>query len=359
MSSVIIAGDTSGTVTLQAPSAAGSTVLTLPSGSGTVLTTNTSSITPEANGGTGTTTGYYGFKNRIINGAMFISQRGTSFSGTSSIYTLDRWKWQIPTGGGVTQITSTISGFAYSWKYISTGSNSYMQMGQQIEYSNFYDCAGQTVTISFWAKANNTNSGSTALIGRMRYLTSVDGACIFAGINTDTSITISTTATKYTFTYSVPSNAQSLSCEFVLGSNVSGDGFEITGVQLEKGSTATSFDYRPYGTELALCQRYGLKVEQQQNTGDVVSTGGNVNTKFTFPVTMRATPTASLITAGSWIVGNGYSANYTSSSAAISGQALTPSGGRVNVNGFTFASNFFASGTDAAGTAVMFMSAEL
>ena len=229
-----------------------------------------------------------GFKNRIINGAMGISQRGTSFSGTSSIYTLDRWKWQVPTGGGVTQITSTISGFAYSWKYISTGSNSYMQMGQQIEYSNFYDCAGQTVTISFWAKANNTNSGSTALIGRMRYLTSVDGACIFVGINTDTSITISTTATKYTFTYSVPSNAQSLSCEFVLNSNVSGDGFEITGVQLEKGTTATSFDYRPYGTELALCQRYFFNFN---NVYQAVLLSGTAVTGYIYPVTMRTTPT--------------------------------------------------------------------
>lgn len=295
MSSVVIAGDTSGTVTLQAPAVSGTTTLTLPATSGTVIV-GTSGVTAEANGGTGTTTGYYGFKNRIINGAMMISQRGTSFSGTSSIYTLDRWKWQIPTGGGVTQITSTISGFAYSWKYISTGSNSYMQMGQQIEYSNFYDCAGQTVTISFWAKANNTNSGSTALIGRMRYLTSVDGACIFAGINTDTSITISTTATKYTFTYSVPSNAQSLSCEFVLNSNVSGDGFEITGVQLEKGTTATSFDYRPYGTELSLCQRYFWKTNQNNvaQTGCLNGTFRNsttVDAVTQFPVTMRASPT--------------------------------------------------------------------
>ena len=245
------------------------------------------------------------FKNRIINGAMGISQRGTSFSGTSSIYTLDRWKWQIPTGGGVTQITSTISGFAYSWKYISTGSNSYMQMGQQIEYSNFYDCAGQTVTISFWAKANNTNSGSTALIGRMRYLTSVDGACIFAGINTDTSITISTTATKYTFTYSVPSNAQSLSCEFVLGSNVSGDGFEITGVQLEKGSTATSFDYRPYGTELSLCQRY-YEVSVFNNYGGYFTTANYTGASWQYKVTKRVSPTVTLAS-GSSTLNNGNS----------------------------------------------------
>ena len=344
---------------LAAPPAIGSTtpntgsftsILAAGTVTGTTLVATNSVNTPNT----------FGFKNRIINGAMFISQRGTSFSGTSSIYTLDRWKWQIPTSGGVTQITSTISGFAYSWKYISTGSNSYMQMGQQIEYSNFYDCAGQTVTISFWAKANNTNSGSTALIGRMRYLTSVDGACIFAGINTDTSITISTTATKYTFTYSVPSNAQSLSCEFVLNSNVSGDGFEITGVQLEKGTTATSFDYRPYSTELALCQRYCLKLQDLQNMGGVSSASTQCQTRYAFPVTMRAAPTASITTAGSWQISDDYTGDFTASTVSIVQQQLGVEGGRLYLGGFTGLINgrWYAS-SNGAGTAVICLSAEL
>ena len=254
---------------------------------------NVTGVLTESHGGTGTTTGYYGFKNRIINGAMMISQRGTSFTGTAPQYTLDRWRFQIPTAGGVTQITSTIAGFAYSWKYISSGSNAYMQMGQPIEYNNFYDCDGQTVTISFWAKANNTNAGSTALIGRMRYLSAVDGACIFAGANTDTAITITTTATKYTFTYAVPANAGSISCEIVLNANVSGDGFELTGVQLEKGTTATSFDYRPYGTELALCQRY-YQLLGQGFTGCVEGTSNiTINEKFQVP--MRSAPSTTIV----------------------------------------------------------------
>jgi hypothetical protein len=103
-----------------------------------------------------------------------------------------------------------------------------------------------------------------------------------------------------------------------------------------------------------------LRVEQQQNTGDTCSTGTNANVRFTFPVTMRTSPTASLTTAGSWIVGNGFSANYTASSVSIVSQNISPSAGRVNLGGFpSFGSNFFVSGSDAVGTAVMFMSAEL
>jgi hypothetical protein len=66
--------------------------------------------------------------------------------------------------------------------------------------------------------------------------------------------------------------------------------FYITGVQLEKGSTATSFDYRPYGTELALCQRYAYPIRGGYsgfgNGTTVIDTG------FNFPVEMRSVPSA-------------------------------------------------------------------
>jgi hypothetical protein len=73
MSSVVISGDTSGAITLSAPAVAGTTTLTLPATSGTVLQSGTT--VTEAQGGTGTTVGYNGFKNRIINSAMVIDQR--------------------------------------------------------------------------------------------------------------------------------------------------------------------------------------------------------------------------------------------------------------------------------------------
>jgi hypothetical protein len=92
MSSVVISGDTSGAITLSAPAVAGTTTLTLPATSGTVLQSGTT--VTEAQGGTGTTVGYYGFKNRIINGAMVIDQRnaGASITATNSVlFSVDRF----------------------------------------------------------------------------------------------------------------------------------------------------------------------------------------------------------------------------------------------------------------------------
>ena len=332
--------------------------------SGTITSENVSSTKLQYNPSTGTlksvgqfsSDSTFGFKNRIINGAMGIWQRGTSQS-TSGYGSVDRF--QFDNAGTYTQSTDVPAGFKYSCGVSVTSATTYGVIKQNIESLNCIDLSGQTVTLSFWYK---NLTGSTTMTANLYYANASDN---FAGgttlIQSQQFTGVLNTWTKYSLTYTnLPAGVLNGLQVYIYSADASvAPSYRITGVQLEKGTTATSFDYRPYGTELALCQRYGLKVEQQQNTGDVVSTGGNVNTKFTFPVTMRATPTASLITAGSWIVGNGYSANYTSSSAAIGGQALTPSGGRVNVNGFTFASNFFASGTDAAGTAVMFMSAEL
>jgi hypothetical protein len=203
-------------------------------------------------------TGGFGFRNRVINGDMRIDQRnaGASVSPAgSAVYIADRWKIQS-VSGTAQRISSTLSGFANSFKYTSSGSNAYMQMGQQIEFVNCSDLQNQTVVISFRAKANNANSGSTALTVRTRTAAAVDGAALFAGSNSDTSVTLTTSDAIYTVTRTFPSTFGALSLEFVLGSHVSSDGIEITGIQLEKGSTATSFDYRDYGRELALCQRY-------------------------------------------------------------------------------------------------------
>ena len=80
----------------------------------------------------------------------------------------------------------------------------------------------------------------------------------------------------------------------VVGTN--GATFYITGVQLEKGSTATSFDYRPYGQELALCQRYYYKITAPANDtrsfiGYAYSSTITVNT-FVFKQPMRVAPSA-------------------------------------------------------------------
>ena len=254
-----------------------------------------------------------GMKNRIIDGGFIINQRGY-VSGTSlsaGAYAHDRWK----AGSGGCTYTFTQAALGVNTTITITAGT----LVQVIEGCNLAE--GGTYVLSWTGTAQGRLNGGSY---------GASGSVVITGWTAGTNLNV----------------------EFNTGT--------LGSVQLEKGSTATSFDYRPYGTELILCQTYGLRVEQQTNTGDVCSSGSTTNVRFTFPVTMRATPTASLITAGSWIVGNGYSTNYTSASASIVAQSLTPKGGRVNIGGFSgFGSNFFVSGTDSVGTAVMFMSAEL
>jgi hypothetical protein len=101
--------------------------------------------------------------------------------------------------------------------------------------------------------------------------------------------------------------------------------FYITGVQLEKGSTATSFDYRPYGTELALCQRYALGFATSQGLGaGMWYLAGYAIHQIEFPIQMRSAPTATTNTATGrfYIVGNSVNStagNITINVASISG----------------------------------------
>jgi hypothetical protein len=137
--------------------------------------------------------------------------------------------------------------------------------------------------------------------------------------------------------------------------------FYITGVQLEKGSTATSFDYRPYGTELQLAQRYGYAVNNCL-TGFANGTTV-VDASFAFPVTMRSNPTLTVGTAVMTAFGTGGS--FAQSSAASSlPSSVTQNGATLRFSNFTgltsnavYLINNAASGTVTAYSS--FLSAEL
>jgi hypothetical protein len=240
---------------------------------------------------------YTGFKNRIINGGMDIWQRGTSTTTTGNTYLADRWVSAFATGGTVSQETSSIpTGSRYAWKFVASASNAFMQMGQQIEFMNCLDLQNTTVTISFMARSVNSNAGSTALTVRTRTIAGVDGACIFAGSNSDTAVTLTTTWTRYTVTRTLPSTFGSLSLEFILGSHVSGDGFMLSQVQLEAGTVASTFDRRDYGRELMMCQRYYEVGSLKTYIGGASASGISIATIF--KVTKRSGPTMSYGTAG-------------------------------------------------------------
>jgi hypothetical protein len=339
MASVVISGDTSGTVTLSAPAVSGSTTLTLPATSGTILQSGT--VVTEAQGGNGTTTGYYGFKNRIINGAMVIDQRnaGASFTNSNaSVYGVDRWVTYGITSAVLTcqQVTDAPSGFSNSFKLTvstaTTANDGGVFPAQKIEASNCTDLmwgtsTAATITVSFWVKASVTGTYNTSFIfygpSSLYYVSTftvnsantweyktvtvagptTGGA--FSGASNAAylawyTVTIGSTGnTTYSTTNTWSSSTSPKSSGTVnIGSTLNAT-LQVVGCQLEKGSTATSFDYRPYGTELNLAQRYFYTIPA--NSVGLGGWGNYYNaTSGTFfyynPVTMRSGPTVSNIT---------------------------------------------------------------
>jgi hypothetical protein len=280
--------------------------------------------------------GLYGFKNRIINGAMVIDQRnaGASVTPADQAYTLDRWVYIADQASKCT-IEQTISGvsapagFSNYLGVTSTAATTITTsqvfgVVQRIEGYNMADFAwgtasAATVTLSFWVRSSLTGTFGGSLRnddGNYNYPFSYTISSANTWEQKSVTITGATSGTWLT------TNGRAMQVVFGLGAGATVSGtagawstsnfwsatgatqvlatngatFYITGVQLEKGSTATSFDYRPYGTELALCQRY----YEQYNFGNRTSMyGGASNTStaefpFRYMVTKRASPTISI-----------------------------------------------------------------
>ena len=277
----------------------------------------------------GTNAQYTGFKNRIINGAMVIDQRNAGASvtnTTSNLYTLDRWaclgsqssKFTIQQNAN--SITPPVGFVNYlgctSSSAYTVGSGDYFQINQIIEGYNIADLGwgtanAKTIILSAWVYSSLTgtfggalrNSGSarcypfTYTISSANTWTQV--SITIVGDTSGTWLTTNGHGIQVVFslgmgsTYSgtagvwASSNyASATGATSVVGTN--GATFYITGVQLEKGSTATSFDYRPYGQELSLCQRYFVTLQEGIWTANG---SGTATAGIYMPVTMRATPT--------------------------------------------------------------------
>ena len=288
-------------------------------------------------------------RNKIINGAFDIWQRGITFAGGQ--YGADRFNSGAGSNAFTITQTSGIGGSRYAAKLTQTGSNSFTQFGTQIEFNNCYDLQNQTVTISFVAQANNTNSGSTGFIARTRTIAGIDGACLFTGSNADTSITLTTTATRYTVTRALPATFGSLSLEFCTNAGVTGDGYTISNIQLELGSAATPFN-RAGGTiqgELAACQRYYYRTSSATNSNPAYSlfcTGFASSTTqilatVNFPVSMRIAPSALDTSAMSTFYSEGGNTWNTPTSISIGGSIQNNLGQIVIVkSGFTSGANY-------------------
>lgn len=238
-----------------------------------------------------------GFKNYIINGGFDVWQRGTSFSGSSE-YTADRWKAQIAGDVGTkNKSTNVPTGYKYALNLAITGSASFTQIGQHIEFVNFKGLCGKTATLSFWVKANNTNI--SAMTYRIRYSTNLeDETILFTGSTlVSGSKTVSTNWQQHTTSFVVPTGTTSMTIEFSTGAVSNGDIFYITGVQLEEGSVATPFEQRPYGLELLMCKRYYGTVSFYARDDDAM-TNGTRGVYSPYPVNPRVIPTIGVISVG-------------------------------------------------------------
>ena len=235
---------------------------------------------------------YTMFKNRLINGGMGIWQRGTTTS-TNGAYLADRWS-VYSNSGTITGSRSTDvpANFQYSFSASGTG---YPQVTQRIEAVNCLDLSGQTITVSFWAK-QTSGAGAGSIGVQLTYAGSSDNWTAPVVIGTNPTFTGTTGWVQYSATYTnLPSNVLNGLAVTVYGNTVGSATVLFTGVQLEKGSTATSFDYRPYGTELQLCQRYCLRLTDSTNNftmyGSFTAASATLAYGAIQGTTMRVTPT--------------------------------------------------------------------
>jgi len=204
----------------------------------------------------------FGFKNRIINGQMQIAQRATSATITAGstiaagYSTVDRF-YVYCTGANVTAAQVAGTGATMNRLQITgAASVTAIGIGQRIEQLNSYDMAGTTATLSL----DISNSLLTTVTWTAFYANTADTFGTLASptrtqIATGT-FTVTSTLTRYSTQISIPAAATTgIEVVLTVGAQTSGT-WVIGNLMLEESSIATSFDYRPYGTELQLCQRY-------------------------------------------------------------------------------------------------------
>jgi hypothetical protein len=299
-------------------------------------------------------TGGFAFRNRLINSDMRIDQRNagasTSVPNATIVYGVDRTLVYEDTGASsctVQQVADAPSGFVNSLRFtVGTGSTATAAQlavaEQRVEGFNFADSAygtasAQTFTLSFWVKSSLTGTYCVGLRNASDNRSYVATYTINSASTWEyKTITIAgdTSGTWGT------GNGIGISVRFDLGSGsnyrtstlnswqagllfsnssqanligTSSATWQVTGVQLEKGSTATSFDYRPYGTEFALCQRY-----YQTSTGycyiAAKPAGGNTGWVYnSLPVVMRSAGTGTILS-----VANTIGANWTIDGTSVS-----------------------------------------
>lgn len=286
----------------------------------------------------------FGFKNRIINGGMVIDQRNAgasvSIDQTGGTYTLDRWYGRDDSPGAysIQQVSDAPTGFKNSLKITitATGNPSASQygfIGTWIEGLNCSDLAwgtsgAITAILSFWVKSSVTGQFGGSITNGAQdraypFSFTINAAntweqksVTITGDTSGTWLTTNGAGIGVNFAVGIGSNFLGTTNTWVGSFKMSATGqtnlyatssatLQFTGVQLEVGSQATSFDFRSYGQELALCQRYYAKSYSQSvvpgsNAGPTCceqglnGTDGNQVQGVTWPVVMRAAPSTTV-----------------------------------------------------------------
>ena len=303
-----------------------------------------------------------GMVNRVINGGMVVDQRNAGAAVTTGtyVYGVDRFWLVNQTDGAfsIQQVTDAPTEFTNSLKVTVTTADASLSSAQRfvinqgLEGFNMADLAygtanAKTVTLSFWVKSSVTGSYSVGLragdvVNGAAYVTSyvVNNANTWEYKTiTITGSTIGTWATTNAcwayliFNLGIGSDFNITANTWVAGANgqgISSDTslvgtnsatWQITGVQLQKGSTATDFEYVDYGSQLQQCQRYYYRNTNANSSNNTSSFGFGVSVsttrsdiQMTFPVTMRSSPTFNY--GGSPIVTDSISYNLAVSSIA-------------------------------------------
>jgi len=289
-----------------------------------------------------------GLRNRVTNGNFYVDQRNAGASQTITAaaalaYTVDRF-YAYCTGANVTgQRVAGTAPNAFLYRFTGAASVTKIGFAQRIENVNCQDLAGSTATLS----VDLSNSLLNTVTWTASYASTANTFGTLAS-PTVTSIatgtfTVNSTLTRYSVNISIPSAATTgIQVELSVGAQTSGT-WNIGNVQLEFGTTATPFEQRPIGVELALCQRYFETIRYQtssviavcQATSTTAASGFGTNfavTKISTPAVIYGTGSANALTATGGNAGgtilasapnvNNFNWSVTSASGLVAGNAV-------------------------------------
>ena len=249
-------------------------------------------------------------KNKIINSNFFYAQRGTTFtSPADGTYTLDRWRHSQDGNGtvtytqqaftpGVAPVAGYEGAFFMRQAVTAIGSSTVFQVQQRIE--DVRTLAGETCTLSFWAKADTSRLGSVFVEQNF----GSGGSVSTTPLSNIGGLSLTTSWQRFSYTFSMPSLASktvgtnSYVQVSVGNSTAAGATLDLYGVQLESGPVATPYTTASgsIGAELVLCQRYYYRQVVDSAT-DAMGLGfatatTSVLIHIPMPVTFRAAPSA-------------------------------------------------------------------